>query len=74
MSGPVTAEMRARARAKLLATELAPDDPRHGRWTTYVNYGCRCDRCREAWRIRNKVHRERAANRARRERMFGGLT
>lgn len=24
---------------------LTPDDPRHGRVSTYVYYRCRCDRC-----------------------------
>jgi hypothetical protein len=35
--------------------ELAEDDPRHGKATTYGNYACRCRRCTEAWRI---YHRE----------------
>lgn len=66
MPGVVTPEMRRRARERLRALELADDDPRHGRWTTYVNYACRCDRCTEAWRARNKVRRHRAARRLRR--------
>lgn len=28
--------------------KLALDDPRHGTWTGYSNWGCRCDPCREA--------------------------
>ena len=27
---------------------LTPDDPRHGKASTYTNHGCRCDLCREA--------------------------
>lgn len=27
---------------------IAPDDPRHGKASTYNNFGCRCDRCTEA--------------------------
>lgn len=30
---------------------LAPDDPRHGTVTGYNNHRCRCDGCREAWRV-----------------------
>ena len=28
-----------------------PDDPRHGTTNGYVNLGCRCERCRTAWRV-----------------------
>lgn len=35
------ADWRARNRAR----GLAPDDPRHGRNTTYLNHGCRCTKC-----------------------------
>ena len=31
----------------------------HGRYSTYTNHGCRCDECREAWRIYSKDLRER---------------
>lgn len=27
---------------------LAPDDPRHGKATTYTNWGCRCPKCTAA--------------------------
>jgi hypothetical protein len=27
---------------------LPPDDPRHGKPSTYTNWGCRCDRCTAA--------------------------
>lgn len=29
-------------------TGLIPDDPRHGRYSTYTYHGCRCDDCRRA--------------------------
>jgi hypothetical protein len=31
--------------------ELAADDPRHGKASTYSNYSCKCEKCTEAWRI-----------------------
>lgn len=30
---------------------LAPNDRRHGTPNGYTNYRCRCDACREAWRV-----------------------
>lgn len=27
------------------------DDPRHGTVNGYINLRCRCDECREAWRV-----------------------
>lgn len=27
---------------------LTPDDPRHGKPSTYINYACRCDLCKRA--------------------------
>ena len=27
---------------------ITPDDPRHGKDSTYVNYKCRCDACKRA--------------------------
>jgi hypothetical protein len=38
---------------------LPPDDPRHGKYTTYNNHGCRCSECRNAWNVYNteKNHR-----------------
>ena len=27
---------------------LPPDDPRHGKYTTYTNHECRCAKCRKA--------------------------
>jgi len=38
------AEQRRRRAAK----GLAPDDPRHGKPSTYTNWGCRCPKCRAA--------------------------
>lgn len=35
---------------KATATTLTTDDPRHGRYSSYTNYGCRCDQCRNARR------------------------
>lgn len=42
------------------AAQLAPDDPRHGRYATYVNHGCRCDACTEATRVYRAHLRKRA--------------
>ena len=28
--------------------DLAPDDPRHGKPSTYTYHACRCDKCRDA--------------------------
>lgn len=33
---------------------LAPDDPRHGKLSTYSNYGCRCGKCREVHNSRQR--------------------
>ena len=40
---------------------LTPEDPRHGTRVGYAGYGCRCDRCRVAWREYNasRVNRSR---------------
>lgn len=27
---------------------LAPDDPRHGKYSSYTNYRCRCEKCKLA--------------------------
>lgn len=44
---------------------LIPDDPRHGKPSTYTNWGCRCPKCRaanaEACRPRVAAHRARKA-------------
>ena len=43
-------EVLYRSRQKALLELLCfPDDPRHGSVTGWV-YGCRCDRCRAAYR------------------------
>lgn len=38
-----------------------PDDQRHGTANGYVNYGCRCDKCRQAWTEYARERRERKA-------------
>lgn len=35
-----------------------PEDPRHGKKSTYDNLGCRCDECREGKRKWSRQHRE----------------
>jgi hypothetical protein len=44
---------------------LAPDDQRHGRYTTYTNHACRCDRCRSAMREWMETYRSTPVGRAR---------
>jgi hypothetical protein len=34
-------------------------DPRHGSYSTYVNHGCRCDRCQEGQRRYYRANRDR---------------
>lgn len=48
----------ARCIAKALIELADPVDPRHGKEGTYI-MGCRCDRCREAHRIRTREYRAR---------------
>lgn len=38
-------------------TPPPPGDPRHGIASTYGNMYCRCDMCREAWRIKSAKQR-----------------
>ena len=42
------------------AVQADPNDSRHGTLTAYASYGCRCDRCRAAWRTYMKQHRAKA--------------
>lgn len=44
---------------------LPTGDSRHGTTNGYLNYGCRCDECKAAWRAYNSAE----ARRARRLRM-----
>jgi hypothetical protein len=34
------------------AGKLAPDDPRHGKASTYNRFRCKCEKCTAAWRIK----------------------
>lgn len=38
-----------------------PEDPRHGTKNGYANYGCRCDKCRQAWTEYRRQLRQRNA-------------
>ena len=49
----MTGEWRAR-RGK----PLSPDDPRHGTVNGYINRGCRCEECRDAWREYHRPYGE----------------
>lgn len=42
-----TARCREQRRRRA-ARSLPPDDPRHGKPSTYTNWGCRCPRCTAA--------------------------
>jgi hypothetical protein len=54
-----TAKWRA-SRVEIDGRLVAPLPPeRHGSWSTYANYGCQCDPCREAARPVNKRSYER---------------
>lgn len=35
---------------------LDPDDPRHGKYTTYTNHLCRCDLCRKAHAEKHRAY------------------
>jgi hypothetical protein len=54
-------------RARLKERGLPPDDPRHGKYTTYDNWICRCDKCTKAKAAQNKANATRR-NQQRRER------
>lgn len=43
----------------MVTATLAADDPRHGKYSTYSNYRCRCKRCTAAWTTycRERRHR-----------------
>lgn len=41
------------------ARGLPDDDPRHGKYTTYTNYRCRCLRCTTAETERQRLRKER---------------
>ena len=59
---------RSNEREQRRGRGLAPDDPRHGKYTTYDNWICRCDRCTKAKAAKNAQDKERR-NQQRRERM-----
>jgi hypothetical protein len=54
-------------RARLQKQGLPPDDPRHGKYTTYDNWMCRCSKCKAAKAVQNKANATRR-NQQRRER------
>lgn len=43
------------------ASQIGPNDPRHGLLSFYYNHSCRCDKCRAA---KAKAERERRAKQA----------
>lgn len=38
---------------------VGPNDPRHGRYSTYANHRCRCELCTIAWRDHCRVYQRR---------------
>lgn len=46
---------------------LAPDDPRHGTANGYLNYGCRCDACKDAGAAYNSADARRQRRSGHRE-------
>lgn len=46
----VAASNYHKARRANLKGTLSADDPRHGKYSTYVTYSCRCEDCKEAVR------------------------
>lgn len=46
------------------AASIDPNDERHGKYSFYVNYGCRCDPCRDANNARARDLRKRRKVRA----------
>lgn len=57
----------AASRERMYAQGLPEDDPRHGRYSTYVNWGCRCEACTKAQYVvvRNYIGRTKEERRAR---------
>lgn len=53
----VNASERKRRASKKSLPPLAEDDPRHGKFSTYVNQGCRCTLCRKANSDKNYARR-----------------
>jgi hypothetical protein len=49
---------KAKERKGRITRGLPPGDPRHGRYTTYVNWGCRCDLCKAANTEAGRAFRE----------------
>jgi len=48
---------------------VGPDDPRHGKPTTYVNHHCRCAQCRHGWAKACYVRAHSTPERIERERL-----
>lgn len=57
------AELGSRSRESRAARTVRaePNDPRHGLVGTYTTYGCRCEKCRAAWREYQRAYKARRA-------------
>jgi len=58
LAGHAWYQRESKREKKLLG--LLPDDPRHGKPSTYQNYSCRCDACKAAWAKHHSERRHQA--------------
>lgn len=52
------AAAKQRSRQRAAADSSRADRAGHGKADTYKNHSCRCDQCREAWRVWQSEHRK----------------
>ncbi len=58
LPAPTLKAGKARQRAKRINGGLPEGDHRHGKYTTYVNWGCRCEPCKLANTEAGRAFRE----------------